>query len=144
MIDQIREYAVIFRKAIQSMPMSEFPKSLYFDRFPIGCCGDSSKLFSKFLSSKGIKAYYVWGIRDDEYSHAWLEYDDIIIDLTADQFDEVHEEVVVTKNRDWHSQFEIQNKVALDFEEFEEYNAKRLGAIYKNILNKINEECMGN
>ncbi|RFB28729.1 hypothetical protein DZB91_21225 [Brevibacillus sp. VP] len=57
--------------------------------------------------------------------------------MTADQFEEVHEEVIVTKNRDWHSQFIIQNKVAHDFEEFNDYNANRLGEIYNNILNKF-------
>ncbi|RFB28791.1 transglutaminase domain-containing protein [Brevibacillus sp. VP] len=60
------------------MPMSEFPKSSYFDKFPRGCCGDTSKLFSKFLSSKGIETFYVWGMRNG-YSHAWVEYEEIIM-----------------------------------------------------------------
>ncbi|GED72596.1 hypothetical protein BRE01_62980 [Brevibacillus reuszeri] len=136
MIDQLRDYGGAFRKAIQTMPLSEFPRSSFFERFPRGCCGDTSTLFSKFLQSKGIETHYVWGMWG-EYSHAWLELDDILIDLTADQFDGVTEEVMVTSNRQWHSRFTVHNKKKIDFDNFNEYNATRLRAIYNNIIKRM-------
>ncbi|MFD0680371.1 MULTISPECIES: hypothetical protein [unclassified Paenibacillus] len=137
--EQIKNYGVLFRNAIQSMPINEFPKSPFFDNFPTGCCGDTSNLFAKFLSSKGFVASYVWGLRKEQ-SHAWLEYKNIIIDLTADQFPEVKEKVIVTANKAWHYQFRIQKRSIRDFETFEEYNANRLGIIYRNILSRLEHE----
>lgn len=136
MIEQIKQYGISFRKAIQSMPIDELPSSSFFESFPRGCCGDTSHLFAKYLASKGIESYYVWGLKGNQ-SHAWLEVDDIIIDLTADQFVEVSEEVIVTTNRKWHSQFNVQDKYLSDFENFNDYNATRLTKIYSNISNRI-------
>lgn len=76
---------------------------------------------------------YVWGMLGEQ-SHAWLEYDGLIIDITADQFDEVSEPIIVTSDRSWHSQFKGQNPKFLDFDTFMEPNAVRLRTIYSNIL----------
>jgi hypothetical protein len=135
--EQILVFALPFRRAIQSMSIEEFPNSNFFLNFPRGCCGDTSHLFAKFLSKRGISTKYVWGINSNDFSHAWLEYDDIIIDLTADQFQEINEEVVITRNRKWYEQFVIQGKYISDFEKFNDYNARRLGAIYKNIIKRL-------
>ncbi|MGD8190199.1 hypothetical protein ACQCN2_09470 [Brevibacillus ginsengisoli] len=136
MIGKIKEYGITFRKVIQTMGIDEFPQSSFFENFPRGCCGDTSDLFAKFLSSHGISTYYVWGLKSEQ-SHAWLEYEDIIIDLTADQFDEIQDEVIVTTERSWHNQFVVQNKRLCDFDEYNNYNANRLRTIYNNILNRI-------
>lgn len=129
--DQLKEYGLLFRKTIESMPISEFPQSWWFSNYPKGCCGDTCHLFSKFLKSKDIIVSYVWGMRKEQ-SHAWLEYDDIIIDLTADQFRGVKEKVIITRNKDWHCRFKICNREISDF-------------IYRNIasrLEKVKEESL--
>lgn len=135
--EQIRQYGLKFRKAIESLTTSEFPQSSFFENFPRGCCGDTSNLFAKYLSKKGIDALYVWGINQNDYSHAWLEYRGVIIDLTADQFPEIHDKVIVSKESDWYKQFTMQGRYKSDFEEFNQYNSQRLGQVYKNIMNRL-------
>ena len=45
-------------------------------------------------------------------THAWLELDGLVIDITADQFDQ--EPVVVTRRSTWHRGFRIIEREALD------------------------------
>lgn len=59
-----------------------------FEWFPIGCCGVSSELLATFLweEGQGVFAYVSgWTINLDQ-SHAWLEKEDWIVDVTRDQF----------------------------------------------------------
>lgn len=55
--------------------------------FPSGCCGVASELFGHYLNTQhGLQAEYVCGDLDGS-SHAWLELDGVVIDITGDQFD---------------------------------------------------------
>lgn len=38
-------------------------------------------------------------------SHAWLERGSWIVDITADQFPDVTESVIVTQDRDWYNRY---------------------------------------
>lgn len=60
-----------------------------FTDFPKGCCRDTSLLVNLFLIEGGYSnATYCYKEIDDYIpSHAWLEYDGYIIDITADQFE---------------------------------------------------------
>jgi hypothetical protein len=75
--------------------------------FPRGACGDASILLGEYLHRQGQDVLdYVAGEREsDLYSHAWLEKDGLIVDITADQFEGVSEPVIVTYDRTWHQQF---------------------------------------
>ncbi|MBC2932935.1 hypothetical protein [Nocardioides sp. zg-1228] len=44
------------------------------------------------------------GINETGRTHAWLEQDDVIIDITAYQFDDIDEPIIVTTDRTWHEQ----------------------------------------
>jgi hypothetical protein len=138
-IQSLRELGISFRRAILSIPSEKFINSSWFNNYPRGCCGDTSDLFSKYLNSKGIEVIYVWGFKGEQ-SHAWLEYHDIIIDLTADQFPDVNEEVVITKRRNWYDAIAIQNKSKNDFESYPAYNSVRLRNIYDNILLELSKQ----
>ena len=65
-----------------------------------------SLILAKYLHAKrfGIP-YIVCGYNDTHSSHAWIIMDDWIIDITADQFDEITEKVIVTKNSKFHDLF---------------------------------------
>jgi hypothetical protein len=39
------------------------------------------------------------------YSHAWIEADGVIVDITADQFQDISERVIVTTCSPWHGSF---------------------------------------
>ncbi|GAA1843477.1 hypothetical protein [Asanoa iriomotensis] len=75
--------------------------------FPRGACGDTCELLGQFLVDEGLgQSLYYSGQRDVPLqSHAWLERDGLILDITADQFTDVAERVMLTKDRRWHSRF---------------------------------------
>lgn len=135
-INVIMDLAAKFRDAIESMEEVEFSKSSWFSNFPRGCCGDTSELLSKYFQQNGIKAKYVWGMYGRQ-SHAWLEYNGYIIDITAEQFSGVNQKVIVTKNKEWYSRFKGQKNHYHDFEIDNDFNKYRLGELYKNIVSHI-------
>jgi hypothetical protein len=81
-----------------------------FSSFPHGSCGSAAIVLNAMIEEElGVSATYVAGVRSvDERSHAWLEFDGLIVDVTADQFSEVKEPVLVTRDRSWHDQFQHQ------------------------------------
>jgi hypothetical protein len=75
--------------------------------FPKGVCGAVCFLLGHYIRENGFPdAEYVNGIRpSDGESHAWIETDGIIVDITGDQFAEIDEGVIVTADATWHRQF---------------------------------------
>ena len=93
--------------------------------FPQGACGHASELLGRYLIERlGITAEYVNRVAHEEIfgwqgSHAWLEWDGLVIDVTGDQFgwdpvivsreynqydlasDEVRHKVCWDQQRDW-------------------------------------------
>lgn len=55
--------------------------------FPRGCCGVVSELLGDYLNAHlRLSVEYVCGEQGGT-SHAWLEHDGIVIDITGDQFE---------------------------------------------------------
>lgn len=54
--------------------------------FPRACCGSTSEMLGEYLNSLEIGEFqYVRADRRGA-SHAWVEYEGIVIDITSDQF----------------------------------------------------------
>jgi hypothetical protein len=108
-IAALRTLATRFRSAIRATDPSEVDPEVRFiiAGFPKGACGEVCLLLGHYLCENGFPdAEYVNGVRRfDGESHAWIETDGIIVDITGDQFAEVVEEVVVTPDASWHQQF---------------------------------------
>lgn len=103
-ISYLQELSLRFRNTIIKYGIKKLPIS--FHEFPTGSCGDASLLLGKYLDEMGMGQFdYVCGELGRQ-SHAWLEKDGIIVDITADQFDGVTEEIIVTDNDDFHKRFE--------------------------------------
>lgn len=134
--DDIKTISTHFRDAFENMPIELFPDSSFFSRFPNGCCGDSSHILGKFFKDSGVSPYYVSGWKDGK-SHAWIEIDNLIIDITADQFDDICDRVIVTEDRDWYSKFNIIDRYLSDFEDHDKRSTKRYRAIYDSVLDWI-------
>jgi hypothetical protein len=101
---RLRELAGAFRSAIERTDRERLPCTL--QEFPKGSCGDAALLLGTFLKNQGMGPFqYVCGWRDG-YSHAWLEADGIIIDITADFFPDESDPVIVTNRSPWHDAFE--------------------------------------
>jgi hypothetical protein len=102
--DAIREAAILFRRAILRCPRTDLPT---LKDFPRGSCGDTSILLGEYLYSRSLGLWeYAAGSRmRDLHSHAWIEHGGLIVDITADQFEEIEEPVIVTRDPGWHRQF---------------------------------------
>lgn len=72
--------------------------------FPRGACGDASELLGQYLADSGLGTWnYASGIRSEPFwSHAWVERDGWLLDITADQFPEIASAVLLTDDRTWH------------------------------------------
>jgi hypothetical protein len=66
--------------------------------FPHGSCGDTCELLGQFLIDSGLGEWrFCAGARSQSFvTHAWLELDGLILDITADQFPEIDEPVLLT------------------------------------------------
>jgi hypothetical protein len=106
MNDKLLILAEQFRAALEKV-RNDATLPGHFKDFPRGTCGDTSDILSKFLESHGIdNIEYVCGVFRDGKSHAWLEVAGYIIDITADQFPDVFQRVIVSKESLWHDEFE--------------------------------------
>lgn len=98
-ITKIQDEATNFRKLIENCDKKN--TSLILDCFPIMSCKLSSMLLSyHFLNLwpelliKGVSA--ATG-KDDHISHFWLEKDDIVIDITGDQYNIINDKELNNK-----------------------------------------------
>lgn len=93
-----------FRKELEAQRvLGQLPTHL--QRFPQGCCGVVSELLGDYLNTQlGLRAEYVCGERDGG-SHAWLELDGLVIDITSDQFDG-RPQVFIGARDDWYASWE--------------------------------------
>lgn len=92
---RIIEYCRIIRSAIVCLK----DKTRLFKDFPNGCCRDTSLIVGELLKEKGFEniIYCSKDIDSDFSSHAWIEYKKHIIDLTADQFGDEFNSVMMLR-----------------------------------------------
>jgi hypothetical protein len=138
---QARRLAQRFRRAIEDgTPLAH---DIVFERFPAGSCGDTALLLGRFLREHGARDIrYVLGKRrqgDDWGSHAWLTVDGLIVDITADQFDEVDDPVIVAVASAWHACAWQIDRDALpgDYRRYDEQTVAHLDALYARLLDRI-------
>ncbi len=78
--------------------------------FPTGCCGYVTTALFHFLKEKKIKGNYVLGKKDitrGQITHAWLQIDGLVVDITADQFNQEQRQVVYVGPPDgWYASWE--------------------------------------
>jgi hypothetical protein len=86
-----------------------------FRDFPRGSCGDAASLLGTLYIDNGLPAFqYTLGYLG-QHSHAWLERDGLIVDVTADQFAGVSQAVIVTKDPSWHGRLKGKHEHVADF-----------------------------
>lgn len=84
--------------------------------------------------------HYVSGERGnnkDRYSHAWLLQDQLIIDITADQFNEIEQKVTVTDSSEWHKTFKTKLVSIADFSVYDDYSKAVLQDAYNVIKSRL-------
>ncbi len=131
--------ATQFRTAIENTPDLPVP----FDTFPKGCCGDTSDLLAQWLWDNGYESRYYCGRRaPDQRTHAWLEVDDLVVDITGDQFSDFSETIYVGPLTPFHIAFhipEVEHDMVNGFHIYDAGSVAKLEWIYKKILEHIPE-----
>lgn len=105
--NQIKTIAAAVRHAIENCSRDELP----WPAFPRGACGDTCNVLAQVLHDEGFEgAEYICGNKyssdGSPSSHAWLRFNGLIVDITADQFPEVADKVIVTSASKWHKNWE--------------------------------------
>ena len=135
-IEKLRLLATKFRVAIEQCDKKILPVS--FRHFPQGSCGDTCLILGKYLKELKLGDFkYVSGtIYKDNYNyytHAWLKQSQIIVDITADQFNDIQQKVIVTTNSSWHRKFDIQLEKTADIENYDPFTIGELLGCYNTI-----------
>jgi len=93
------------RAAFERVDKTDLPIS--FSNFPRGSCSDTSEVLAALLKGSGFGRFnHVNGTRNDGATHAWLELNSLIVDITADQFDEISTPVYIGPSNKWYESFE--------------------------------------
>ena len=103
--------------------------------FPTGTCGWVSVALGSVLATEFPEEmfFYVCG-NCGKQSHAWIQYYDYVIDITADQFEEISEEILIVRRCDsrLHTRFIIETSTRVNDEFFKCYlHYKEESSIYK-------------
>jgi len=136
-IAELKIVTTKFRRAIERCDRRRL--SITFRYFPKGSCGDAALLLRAFLLERGLGTFRYalgWLDRDDgRHSHAWLEAGGIVVDITADQFPEIDEEVIVTENSPWHAAIRLdEDEQETDYRRYDPNTVADLDASYDAIL----------
>ena len=92
MNDNLFSLSKTFRSGIElALHTGCFENDRSFSHFPLGCCGDTADLLGQYLlerdiQTKRICGMYGYGDERNPQTHAWLQYESVIIDITGDQF----------------------------------------------------------
>lgn len=141
------EYCVIFRNAIERTDKLRLP-IISFRKFPVGSCGDAVLLLGHYLKNQGFGEFdYMLGELDYEINgqylpHAWLQQENLIVDITGDQFEDFDDPVFVKSHSPWHEKFNGKAEHVADFYWFEKIDAhtfSNLNRGYFIILKQISE-----
>lgn len=124
MITEMELYAIAktFRKASEIVAKRENKKD-----YPRAWCGVISRSLGSWLCYRYPEEvfFYICGKRNGGYSHAWIQYKNFFIDITADQFDDCNESIMVIEKElsKFHKTFKI------DFNNTYEFNIKDINDI---------------
>jgi hypothetical protein len=135
-LGRLRELAGAFRNAIERADREKLPCTL--QEFPRGSCGEAALLLGTFLKNQCMGSFqYVCGWRDG-HSHAWLEGDGIIVDITADFFPDKSDKIIVTHRSPWHEMFERKvDQHEADFHLYDSRTVSQCEETYNIITERI-------
>lgn len=93
--------------------------------FPIGWCRTATDILGAYFKELDPKGNYeiVVGMLG-LHSHAWLEHNGYIIDITADQFKELTNQPVIVEKAEYslpHKKFEVEEITPVDIEHIYSY-----------------------
>lgn len=134
-IEEIRNISAAVRDAISESPTL---RPQFWPGFPGGACSDASLVLGAILDDAGHSGFEcAWGeiVKPDgtRPSHGWLQRGDLIVDITADQFDEVSEPVIVSTDSAWHRKWQIVTMSPGDLKEHKIREVAELYTLYHEV-----------
>ena len=137
-VTELTKVATQFRQMIESADTSKLTED--FENFPAGSCGDASILLAQYLIDAGYDTpTYVSAelVRPpDLLSHAWIELDGVILDVTADGFEPDAPPVIVAENSTWHGRFNRFDEHPAAINVYEDRIAAMLRTAYHEIIGR--------
>jgi hypothetical protein len=139
-IEDIQREALNFRNAIESCRQSLGDS---FQCFPRGSCGDVVPLLGSYLNDQGygeflhISGDYCSHEENIWISHAWLQSNDFLVDITADQFFEINKKVIVTTESKWHNSLKGKPIHKANYRIYNSDTVFKLDNMYQIILKHI-------
>ena len=137
-VAELTRAAKLFRQMIENADRSKLP--IEFENFPAGSCGDASILLAQYLIDAGYDTpIYVSAelVRPpDLLSHAWIELDGVILDVTADGFEPDAPPVIVAENSTWHDRFNRFDEHPAAINVYEDRTAAMLRSAYHEIIGR--------
>jgi hypothetical protein len=111
--EDIYSHALALRRAFEIYQLTYFGNTV-LSRFPEDCCAWATIGLAIHLHENcGLPKARISGAFAGE--HAWLIIDDkLCVDITADQYVEILERVLVQPLHKWHSRFSIENILDYD------------------------------
>jgi len=110
---EIFQSTVRFRRFIERVDSCRWGRESTFRKFhhfPRGCCVITSHLLARYLIRDCVVkdvVNIVHGDHPQDGGHYWVQINDLIIDITADQFDAMSEKQVIVGTSGWHSNCSI-------------------------------------
>jgi hypothetical protein len=100
-LDFIRNIALAVRHEMILLPeeLRLWPSR----QFPTGACDEASHLLGAILAKRGQSGFSLVVCRGDYGVHVWLQRQELSVDITADQFPDAPDDVIVALNSDWHT-----------------------------------------
>ncbi len=142
-INELKTVASIFRAAIESCELKNL--SIGFETFPYGSCGDATLLLGTYLIEQGFDPFhYVCGEKrntatDDWHPHAWLQKSNLVVDITADQFPDITDPVIVSNNSSWHRSWRTEIKNIADYRNYDLHTVSELNRSYYQIIKNLKD-----
>jgi hypothetical protein len=134
-INQLKSDAENFRRAIEEN-LNRLECPITFKEFPRGSCGDACLLLGQYLSDRGYGVFdKIVGYSAIIGTHAWLEKNNLILDITRDQFPDFEEKVYLGNKIDWYKAYPTKDKVKALLGEEDKPNIDKLWIFYRVLIN---------
>lgn len=110
---QLLKAVLRFRLAIEATDFDG--QGFNLKRFPNDCCNTASALLRLYLYDEGFGFFdKAEGRRPDGKEHVWLIQGEVIVDITADQFGDSQDGVIVTTMSPWHETWQRRSSIPTD------------------------------
>lgn len=142
LIKQLEAIASKSRKIIETIrDESPYPIN-QLQRFPGGACEVSSVLIGLYLKHLGMGNVSMRASAPPK-AHVWLVVcEKYTMDITADQFDDCNEKIIVSENSSYHKKFEPPETRPVDNTYFEDNGWEDIEHVYKRFL-ELMKSSMG-